>query len=213
MTQPAKPIKFYSMHLSGNAHRVELLLRALDLPFEKIEVNLRAREQKTADFLAMNPFGQVPVIDDNGTVIWDSVAIMTYLALTYDDGTLLPRDPKAFGEVMAWLGKTCGPIAYGVATARRIKVFNAPQDIAPAQQIGQDFLSVVDGVLAQRPYLVGDNLTLADLACYSYIAHAPEGGIDLVPFAHITHWLSGIEALPFFTPMQRSNVGLWAEPA
>lgn len=213
MTTPDTPIKFYSMHLSGNAHRVELLLRALDLPYEKIEVNLRAREQKTPDFLAMNPFGQVPVIDDNGTVIWDSIAIMTYLALTYDNGTWLPRDPKTFAEVIAWLGKVAGPIAYGPATARRIVLFNTPHDPEPARQTAADFLTVTDGLLSGRDWLAGDHATLADLACYSYIAHAPEGGVDLTPFAHITAWLARIEALPCFTAMKRSNVGLWAESA
>ena len=110
MTQPAAPIKFYSMHLSGNAHRVLLTLRALDLPFELIEVNLRAKEQKSEAFLQMNPFGQVPVIDDNGTVIWDSIGIMTYLALRYDDGRLLPRDPAQFGQIMTWHGAADQPL-------------------------------------------------------------------------------------------------------
>ena len=207
MTQP---IKFYSMNLSGNAHRVELLLRALKLPYELIEVNLHGREQKTPEFLAMNPFGQVPVINDKGTVVWDSLAVMTYLALTYDDGTWLPRDPKRHGEVMAWLGKVAGPIAYGPATARRIVLFKAPLDPAPAQQIAADFFAAMDGVLEGRDWLVGETATIADLACYAYIAHAPEGGIDLAPFAHIRGWLARIEGLPCFTPMVRSAVGLWA---
>lgn len=210
MTQP---IKFYSMHLSGNAHRVELLLRALDLPYELVEVNLRAKEQKAPDFLAMNPFGQVPVIDDNGTIIWDSIAIMTYLGLTYDDGHLLPREPARFAEVMAWLGKTSGPIAFGLATARRITLFNAPADVDAAHQVAHDFLAVVDGVLGQQAFLVGDGLTLADLACYAYVAHAPEGGIDLRPFENVTGWLARIEAQPFFVAMKKSHVGLWAQKA
>ena len=116
MTQPASPIKFYTFPVSGNTHRVELLLRALDLPFERIDIDLRGKQQKTEAFLAMNPFGQVPVIDDNGTIIWDSVAILTYLALTYDtDRKYLPAEPKRFAEVMAWVSKASGPIAFGLA--------------------------------------------------------------------------------------------------
>ena len=203
-------IKFYTFPLSGNAHRVELLLRALDVPFNRIDVNLRDKEQKAPDFLAMNPFGQVPVIDDNDTIVWDSVAIMTYLALTYDTARIyLPEAPAQHAEVMAWLAKTSGPIAYGLGAARRINIFKTPQDIAVAQQVAHDFLNVVDAHLARRDWLVGDNLTLADLACYTYIAHAPEGGIDLTPFAHVTGWLERIEALPFFVAMPKSKVGLW----
>ncbi len=205
-------IKFYTFPVSGNTHRVELLLRALDLPFERIDVNLRDKEQKAETFLAMNPFGQVPVIDDNGTVIWDSIAILTYLALKYDTaGTLLPRDPATFAHVMAWLGKTSGPIAYGLATARRINLFKAPQDIDAAHQIAHDFLHVMDEHLGMRAWLVGDTLTLADIACYAYVAHAPEGGVDLTPFEAVSGWLARMEAQPFFVAMPKSKVGLWAE--
>jgi glutathione S-transferase len=204
-------IKFYTFALSGNTHRVELLLRALDLPFERIDVNLREKAQKSEAFMAMNPFGQVPVIDDNGTVIWDSIAILTYLALKYDDGTFLPRDPATFGHIMAWLGKTSGPIAFGLGTARRINIFKAPLDIEAAHQIAHDFLHVMDEQLGARAWLVGDHITLADLACYAYVAHAPEGGVDLTPFENITGWLARMEAQPFFVAMPKSKVGLWAE--
>ncbi|ESQ84714.1 hypothetical protein AEAC466_06575 [Asticcacaulis sp. AC466] len=210
MTKPAQPIKFYSMQLSGNAHRVLLTLKALDLPYELIEVNLREKEQKSDAFLAMNPFGQVPVIDDSGKVIWDSVGILTYLGLTYDDGTLLPRDPALFGQVMVWLAKTSGPISYGLALARRINLFNAPFDISAAQGMGNDFLAVVNLHLAEQNWLVGESVTLADLGCYAYIAHAPEGGIDLTPYPQISAWLGRIEALPYFEAMPRHDIGLWA---
>ncbi|CAL4866236.1 Disulfide-bond oxidoreductase YfcG [Asticcacaulis sp. MM231] len=204
-------IKFYTFPLSGNAHRVELLLRALDVPFNRIDVNLRDKEQKTADFLAMNPFGQVPVINDNGTIIWDFVAIMTYLALTYDTThTYLPQAPAQHAEVITWLAKTSGPIAYGPAAARRINIFKTPQDISVAQQVAHDFLNVVESHLARRDWLVGDSLTLADLACYTYIAHAPEGGIDLAGYPNILVWLERMEALPFFVAMPKSKAGLWA---
>ena len=212
MTQPASPIKFYTFPVSGNTHRVELLLRALGLPFERIDIDLRGKQQKTDAFLAMNPFGQVPVIDDNGTVIWDSVAILTYLALTYDtDRKYLPAEPKRFAEVMAWVSKASGPIAFGLAAARRIHIFNTPADPAPAHQIAHDFLHVMDEHLATRVWLVDEALTLADLACYAYVAHAPEGGVDLKPFENVTGWLARLEAQPFFVAMPKSKVGLWAE--
>ncbi len=205
-------LKFYTFPVSGNTHRVELLLRALDVPFERIDVNLRDKEQKTGAFMAINPFGQVPVIDDNGTVVWDSVAILTYLSLTYDtERQWLPADAVAQARVMGWLAKTAGPIAYGLATARRINLFNQPADRDYAQGIANDFLKVVEAELSGRDWLVGDAPTLADLGAYAYIAHAPEGGIDLAPYPQVCGWLTRIEALPFFVAMPKSKVGLWAE--
>jgi glutathione S-transferase len=154
------------------------------------------------------------VIDDKGKVIWDSTAILTYLCLTYDkDGAFLPREPALFAEVITWLGKASGPVAYGLATARRINLFGTPQDIDAAQQVGLAFLSVMDECLRNQDWLVGGALSVADMACYAYVAHAPEGGIDLTPYEHVTGWLTRLEALPFFIPLPKSPVGLWAATA
>ncbi len=214
MTDAIIPIRFYSFPLSGHAHRVELLLRGLDLPYTRIDVDLAGKQQKSDEFLELNPFGQIPVIDDEGTVIWDSGAIMVYLCLKYDDAeTFLPRDPSCAAQVTAWLGKAAGPINYGMAAARRINMFKATSDMATAQGISHDLLRVMDAHLAEQDWLVGHNETIADFACYSYIAHAPEGGVDLSPYSYVTAWLDRIETLPYFVPMPRSAVGLWGEKA
>lgn len=203
-------IKLYTHPLSGNAHRAELTLRALNVPFEAIVVDLANKAQKQPEFLALNPFGQVPVLDDNGTVIWDSVAIMTYLGLTYDDGTLLPRDPALFAQVTAWLAKTAGPIAYGLGAARRANIFRTGQDLEPLIRTGREFLDTIENLLSTREWLVGGHLTLADIGCYAYIAAAPEGGVDLAPYPHVTAWLNRIEAQAWFTPLAPVAVGLRA---
>src|SRR5439155_15536458 len=104
MPRPARPILLHRYALSGHAHRAELLLSLLGLPFEKIEVDLARGEQKTPQFLALNPFGQVPVIEDGEVVVADSNAILTYLALRYDpSGRWLPRDPLGAAKVQRWL--------------------------------------------------------------------------------------------------------------
>ncbi len=208
--KPAQDIIFYSFPTSGHAHRVELLLRALDLPYKRIDVDLGAKVQKQPDFVAKNPFGQVPVIDDGGTVIWDSTAILMYLALTYGGDTYLPRDPKVMAEVVAWLGKASGPIMYGPAMARRINVLNNNASKAASHAVAADLLGVMDTVLTRQKWLVGRNPTIADMAAYAYVAHAPEGDIDLEPYPHVLAWLDRIENLPFFVPMPRTPVGLWA---
>ena len=93
----SNPIKLYNFPKSGHAHRIELMLSLLNLPTELVFVDLAKGAHKQPDFLALNPFGQVPVIDDNGTVIADSNAILVYLAKKYDNGTWLPEEPAAAG--------------------------------------------------------------------------------------------------------------------
>ena len=115
---PDQPIKLYRFALSGHAHRAELLLSLLGLPFDAIDVDLPKGEHKRPEFLAMNPFGQVPVIDDGGTVVADSNAILTYLALRYGDPSWLPRDPLGAARVQRWLSVAAGPLAYGPARVR-----------------------------------------------------------------------------------------------
>ena len=99
----SNPIKLYNFPKSGHAHRIELMLSLLALPTELVFVDLAAGAHKQPEFLALNPFGQVPVIDDNGTVIADSNAILVYLAKKYDNGAWLPEDPVAAAAVQRWL--------------------------------------------------------------------------------------------------------------
>ncbi len=202
----------YGFSLSGHAHRVELLLRMLDLPFNVVEIDLINGVHKKPDFLAMNPFGLVPVIDDNGTVIWESAAIMVYLASKYDEGRFLPTDPLGAADVQRWLAVAAGPIANGPSSARRQLLFNRPDGLEQAQAIARSLFDVMEQFLATYHYLAVDRLTIADLAAYSYIAHAPEGGIDLAPYPNIQAWLSRIEHAPNFIPMPVSKIGLRAEP-
>ena len=205
--KPVNPIVFYSYPISGHAHRVELLLRMLDLPFKKVDIDLRKGEQKIPEFLAMNPFGMVPVIEDSGTVIWDSAAILVYLSHKYDDGRFLPTDPIGAAEVQKWLAIAAGPIASGPALARGLLLFNRPGDLAQAQSIAHGLFGVMNQYLATHSYLAVDRLTIADLAAYTYIAHAPEGGIALSEYPNLRTWLSRIEHASSFVPMPASKAG------
>ncbi|ATG22217.1 glutathione S-transferase family protein [Ralstonia mannitolilytica] len=209
-SKPAQPIKLYRHALSGHCHRVELLLNLLELPYERIDIDLRAREQKRPSFLQLNRFGQVPVIDDGGTVIADSNAILVYLAKRYDDGKWLPADPVGAAQVQRWFSVAAGPLATGPAGARRATVFGAPLDAQALIAQSHALLAIVDQELAEHDYLLGPTPTLADIACYSYIAHAPEGNVSLESYAHVRAWLSRIEQWPNFVGMQATAVGLAA---
>ncbi len=193
-------IKLYGTALSGHCHRISLALSLLGLPFETVEVDMRAGGHRTPEFLALNPFGQVPVLDDDGTVIADSNAILAYLGARYDDGALMPRDPVGASEVQRWFSVAAGEIKYGPGAARLVKVFGATLDHAAAVAIAGQILSLLDAHLAEREYLAAGRLTFADVAIYSYVAHAPEGDVDLSPYAHVRRWLARIEAHPRFVP-------------
>ena len=202
-------IKLYRHPLSGHAHRVELLLSLLNLPTELVFVDLAKGAHKQPDFLAINPFGQVPVIDDNGTVLSDSNAILVYLAKKYDStGRWLPAEPVAAAKVQRWLSVAAGQIASGPATARLITVFGAPYDAESTIARSHALLKVVEAELRNSPFPAGHTPTLADVAAYTYIAHAPEGNVSLADYPQVRAWLARIEALPGFVPMQRTAVGL-----
>lgn len=202
------PIKLYNFPRSGHAHRVELMLSLLELPTELIFVDLAKGEHKQADFLKINSFGQVPAIDDQGVVLADSNAILVYLAQKYGNGRWLPTDPIGAARVQRWLSVAAGPIAFGPAAARLITVFgasfNADEVIARAHAL----LKVMDQELASSSYLVDNTPTIADVAAYSYIAHAPEGNVSLADYPNVRAWLARIEALPGFVPMPRTVAGL-----
>jgi glutathione S-transferase len=203
MTHPAHPIRLHTYALSGHAHRVELFLSLLGLPFEKIEIDLLAGKQKTPAFLALNPWGQVPVIQDGDITLADSNAILTYLALRYDaDRRWLPRDPASAARVQRWLSVAAGSLVNGPARARAIVLFNAPPDPRCAD-VAHLLFDRLDAHLAGQSFLAGEQPTIADIALYTYSAHAPEGGIDLQPYPRLREWHARIEALPGFVGMTR----------
>ena len=192
--------------LSGHVHRVELFLSLLGLPFEKVAVDLGSGEHKRPAFLALNPFGQLPVIEDGELVLADSNAILVYLALTHDaDGRWLPRDPIGAARVQRWLSVAAGQLAYGPAAARVAVLFGRPQEQAPRDAAARLF-ALMDAQLAAQPFLAATHPTIADVALYSYTAHAPEGGVGLAPYAQLRAWLARIEALPGFVGLVHSPV-------
>ncbi len=203
------PIQLYGHPLSGHAHRARLALALMDIPHTLVEVDLMQGAHKTPEFRQRNPFGQVPVLDDNGHIVFDSNAILVYLAQTYDtQARWYPRDPKGQADVQVWLSVAAGLIAFGPAAARLVTVFGAkfnPQEVIDR---AHGLFAVMETQLGNHPWLVGDRATIADIACYSYVAAAPEGNVSLAAYPNLRAWLARIEALPGFVAMQKTKVGL-----
>lgn len=203
---PLQPIRLWRLALSGHCHRAELMLSLLGLPYEAVEVDLARGEHKTPAFLALNAFGQVPVIRDGEVTLADSNAILVYLQGRYAPGQWLPKDPIAVARVQRWLSAAAGPLAFGPATARVIRLFGRADSPGPAQRRAQALFGVMEQELAATGWLAGEGATLADVAMYSYTVAAPEGGVPLQPYPRIQAWLRRIEALPGFVPMPRSGL-------
>jgi len=195
-------IVLHGFRLSGHSHRAELMLNLLGLPYEFRHVDLGSDAQHRAEFLALNPFGTVPVMEDGDIVIADSAAILVYLATRYDtERRWLPTDPVAAAQVQRWLSVAQGPVFNGPAVARMVKLFGRDFEHERAVAIAGRLFAVLDPTLAGRNFLVGKGATLADVALYSYIARAPEGEVSLEPYPAIRAWLARVEALPNFLPM------------
>lgn len=204
-------MKLYYHPLSGHSHRVRLFLSLIELDYETVEVDLAAGAHKTPEFLAINRFGKVPVLDDDGTIVTDSNAILIYLAKKFGQTEWLPEAPAAAAAVQKWLSVAAGEIAYGPAAARLITVFAAPLDAAEVIGRAYAILSIIEDELSGRAWIAASHPTIADLALYGYVARAPEGNVDLSAYPNVRGWLSRIEALQHFLPFIKTAAGLSAD--
>jgi len=197
-------LKLYHFPLSGNAHKVRLLLAMLGLPHELLAPTGGAHKQP--EFLAMNPFGQVPVLVDGEVVVRDSQAILVYLAARYGGPAWWPEDAARLGALQAWLSTAANEVAHGPALLRMHKKFGRSIDVEAATQRSQALLQVLDAQLRDQAWLLaGERPSIADLAIYPYIALAPEGGLELAPYVHLCGWIARLQALPGHVDMP----GLW----
>jgi glutathione S-transferase len=203
-------MKLYYHPLSGHAHRAHLFLSLLEIAHDLVEVDFKAGAHKAPAFLQMNRFGQVPVLDDDGTLVSDSNAILVYLAKKHRRSDWLPETPEGAAAVQRWLSVAAGQIAFGPAAARLVTLFgakfNAEEVIARAHAV----VTVIDAELEGRSWIAAPQPTIADVALYSYIARAPEGNVDLSAYRNVLAWLGRIEALPGFVAFQKSPVGVAA---
>jgi len=204
-------IKLYRHALSGHSHRAELFLSLLGLEADIIDVDLANGAHKQPEFLKKNVFSQVPVLEDGAITIADSNAILVYLATKYDESrTWLPVDAIEAAQTQRFLSVAAGPIAFGPAAARLVTAFGVDLDQDNAIKIAHGVLSALETHLDGRDWLVRQQPTIADVANYTYIAHAPEGNVSLEGYPNVKAWLRRIEALPGFVAMQEKAVGLKA---
>ena len=194
-------ITLYEFAASGNCHKVRMLLSMLGLKYESVLVRGSEGEHKSPAFLLRNPFGQVPVLVDDTTVLRDSQAILLYLALTHGDGRWLPASAAGEAQVAAWLSTAANEVAHGPALLRAHYLFGRTIDVSAAEAVTTRLLAILESHLTTQHWLVEGQASIADLAMYPYLALAPEARVDLTPYPAVRRWLAAVRALPGYVGM------------
>ena len=191
-------MKLYYTPNSGNAYKVRILLSLLKVPHEKVAVDTKNRAHKAPDFLKLNPRGEVPVLEDGGTIIWDSAACLAYVARKHGGEQWLPADPAGMAQVLQWVALAGNEIQFGLQYARRGVAQGrwTAGTLEQGQALGRVALNAMEGRLKANEWLALGRPTIADVACFPYTETAPEAKVPLEPYPAVTAWLARCKALP-----------------
>jgi glutathione S-transferase len=196
-------MKLYYHPMSGNSRRALLVATHLDVPLERIVVDLTKAEQREAPHLERNPNGRVPVLEDDGFLLWESRAIMQYLADKTPGQTLFPTDIRDRADVVRWL-YWC---AVHMAPANTVLVFENfvksvtgrgpadPAEVARGEALVAQYASILDEHLAGKTWVAQDRLTLADFSIASSFALAGPARLPIASYANVNAWLGRVQEL------------------
>jgi len=204
-------ITLYDFMGSGNGYKVRLALHLLGREYRLIEKDIMKGETRTEEYLKINPTGKVPAIElEDGRVLFESNAILTYLGKNTD---LMPEDDFAQAQVMSWLFFEQNYHEPSVAELRFWKRFAGMNDLREQmlpdkEKAGYRALDLLEMGLKYSPsgWLVGQNISIADICLFPYTHVAGEGGFDLDRYPAIQDWIKRIEALPKFKPMTYRHI-------
>lgn len=199
-------LKLHDYVLSGSCYKVRLLLGLLGLAYEQVAVDFYpGRQHKSPAYLALNPLGQLPILEEDGLVLRDAQAILAHLANRHDpEGHWLPRDDR-FGPTVAWLAFAGGELM-ALSAARLHDMLGYDLDVETARRNGRAALRVLDDHLADRAiegagWIVGTTPTIADVACFPYVALSHDCGIGHEDYPAINLWQRRFRKLPGFVGM------------
>jgi glutathione S-transferase len=200
-------MRLYTGAESGNSWKVRILLEQLEIPYEKIYIDLLTWEHKKKEFIStLNPRGQVPVLVDGDKHFWDSTACMVYLARKMNRADWLPLEPEKMAEVMHWIALAHCEIHFGLQYGRRGVmrdrwVIGTASNLPEYQKFGLAAMRTMEWRLAEHDWLAAPHITIADIACFPYVLNSPEAGLPHDEFPGIQRWLARCLAMP-----------RWAEP-
>jgi glutathione S-transferase len=200
--------RLYNNLSSGNAYKVRLLLTLLELPFERVEMDIDRNRTRTPEFLAINMNGRVPVLRlPDGRHLAESNAILWYLAAGSE---FIPADRFDQAEMLQWLCFEQYSHEPNIATLRFWRTHHVemtPERVAAVpgkRSAGLAALDVMERHLATRRWFAGDAFSIADIALYAYTHVAEEGQFALAPYPNIGAWLARVAARPRHVPITES---------
>lgn len=194
-------MKLYDLSLSGNCYKVRLLAALAGIPLDIVAVDFLAGEHKRPPLIDLNPWGEIPILEDGEVVLRDSQAILVYLARRYAGEAWLPGDATGMATVMQWLSTSANEVQNGPGAARLVDKFGYQLDKADTLRRAARILPLIEAHLSGHDWLALERPTIADCAVFPYVALAPEGGVSLADFPNIRQWIARIKALPGFVPM------------
>lgn len=195
-------MKLHGFAMSPNTRRVRLMLEECGEAYEFVDVDLMTAEHKSDAYRALNPTARVPTLVDGDFVLWESNAILEYLAAKYPETKLGPTSPRETGEIARWMFMNAGHLSPNVA-----RIFAHTIRLPPEKRIAQlvdegraevdRSLGALDPALAGREYLLG-RVTIADLSIGPTLSAAPMLGIDLSRFPNVVAWYARMSARPVY---------------
>lgn len=194
-------MKLYDFAPSPSCYKIRLLLAMLGLSYTREPVDLLGGGGRRPEYLALNPRGQVPVLEDNGEVIWESTAILVYLARKYEAPEWLPLEATEMSHVARWLAVAQNELQYGLGRAHYLSHGGKGGDLEEAMKRGRRGLALLNMQLGKGSWLALSNPTIADIACYPHASLAPEAGLALDEYPNVIKWCRSIESLPGYIPL------------
>lgn len=197
-------MRLYYHPLSSNSRRVLLTAIALETRLELVVVDLLKGEHQAADYLRLNPNGKVPLLEDGGFLLWESHAIMQYLADQSPNERLYPRQAQARADINRWLFWSAYHFTPAVGFISRERVSKKmvggaggpdPAEIARGEALLTAAVSVLDDHLADKQWIAQDRLTLADLAIAAPLMHSAAAQLPVVGYKNLQAWFARVEAL------------------
>ena len=204
-------LSLYDNRLSGNGYKPRLLMSHLGLTYERIELDTMTGETRTADFLALNQNGRIPLLQlGDGTCLAESNAILWYLA---EGSRFLPAERLDRARTLQWMFFEQYSHEPNIAVARHWIQHSEMTDLQRAQlpakqEGGHAALAVMEQHLGGAAWFGGGAMTIADIALYAYTHVADEGGFDLAPYPAVTAWLARVAAEPGHVPMLPAPEGM-----
>lgn len=191
-------IRLHSSMASVNGYKVRILLSILGLEYELVDIDMAGMEHKKEPFLSLNPFGQMPAMQDGDYQIADSHACLTYLARKYGGDDWLPSDAEGQAKVAEWMSKSANEVHQGPWMARA-KVRRPDAITLSDEEIHarcDHILGLMDAHLKDRDWLALDRASIADISCFAPISFLPDSGYATDKWANVTAWLERVKSIP-----------------